>query len=67
MYHKGNEAMKYMLAEMERSPEGSEILRKRPRINSNTVDLVKLKKYPEGTLGKIYVDFLEKNVKFKII
>ncbi|GJQ71165.1 hypothetical protein Trydic_g1066 [Trypoxylus dichotomus] len=57
----GDEAMKYMLNLMENSPEGSEILRKRPRINSNTVNLENLKTYPEGTLGKIYTDFLKTN------
>ncbi|KAI4471312.1 ubiquinone biosynthesis protein [Holotrichia oblita] len=57
----GDMAMKYMLRQMENSPEGSEILKKRPRINSKTVDLEKLKTYPEGTLGKIYTDFLKIN------
>ncbi|XP_022907883.2 ubiquinone biosynthesis protein COQ4 homolog, mitochondrial [Onthophagus taurus] len=57
----GYMAMKYMLDEMEKSTEGSEILRNRPRINSKTVDLDKLKGYPEGTLGRVYVDFLKKN------
>ncbi|KRT86546.1 hypothetical protein AMK59_1219, partial [Oryctes borbonicus] len=57
----GDLGMKYMLNQMENSTEGSEILRKRPRINSNTVNLEKLKAYPEGTLGKIYTDFLKIN------
>lgn len=47
---------------MESSPEGLEILKQRPRINSRTVDLERLKTLPEGTLGKIYSNFLEKNV-----
>jgi len=49
----GNKAGKHMLNKMQSSPEGSEILKQRPRINSNTVDLEKLKTYPEGTLGKV--------------
>lgn len=47
---------------MEDSEEGREILKLQPRINSNTVDLEKLKSYPEGTLGKAYSNFLEINV-----
>lgn len=33
-----------------------------PRINSRTVNLEKLKSLPEGTVGKTYLNFLEKNV-----
>lgn len=47
---------------MENSHEGQQILRDRPRINSQTVDLEHLKKMPVGTLGKVYSNFLEKNV-----
>ena len=52
----------YMMRKMESSEEGAEILRQKPRINSQTVDLDKLKKYPEGTLGRTYTRFLEDNV-----
>lgn len=38
--------------------------REAPRINSSTVDLERLKNLPEGTVGKVYHDFLEKNVRF---
>ncbi|CAG2062085.1 unnamed protein product, partial [Timema podura] len=58
----GQSAMKYMLRKMEEHPEGQEILRKRPRINSRAVDLSKLKQMPEDTLGKMYWNFLNKNV-----
>lgn len=51
-----------MLQKMQSSEEGSEILRLRPRINSKTVNLEKLKTYPEGTLGKVYSNFLVTNV-----
>lgn len=51
-----------MLVKMQDSEEGSDILKLKPRINSKTVDLEKLKSYPEGTLGKAYSDFLVKNV-----
>lgn len=52
---------------MENSEEGSEILKSQPRINSNTIDLEKLKHYPEGTLGKAYSNFLEINVSLIVI
>ncbi|XP_067012145.1 ubiquinone biosynthesis protein COQ4 homolog, mitochondrial isoform X2 [Anabrus simplex] len=57
----GTSAIRYMLKKMEASPEGQEILRKRPRINSRTVDLEKLKELPDGTLGHAYIKFLEVN------
>lgn len=57
----GEQAAKYMLSKMEESPEGTAILQNRPRINSKTVDLEKLKNYPEGTLGKAYSNFLLNN------
>lgn len=47
---------------MQESEEGAKILTKRPRINSDTIDLNKLKLMPDGTLGKLYSDFLLKNV-----
>lgn len=57
----GTSAHRYMLNKMENSHEGLQILRDRPRINSQTVDLEHLKKMPVGTLGKVYSNFLEKN------
>lgn len=41
-------------------PEGRRILKERPRINSNTVDLAALARLPENTLGRTYVTWLEK-------
>lgn len=38
------------------------LTRERPRINSNTVDLKKLQAYPDGTLGREYIRFLQVNV-----
>lgn len=49
---------------MEACEEGQRILRERPRINSKTVDLEKLKAYPEGTFGKMYSNFLIVNVSY---
>ena len=58
--------MEYMRDEMKKSSEGNEILTLKPRINSQTVDLKQLKDLPEGTLGRVYVDFLDKNVSCKL-
>ncbi|KAL1117052.1 hypothetical protein AAG570_004380 [Ranatra chinensis] len=57
----GRSALAFMKSKMEASSEGSTILRLRPRINSETVDLVGLSKMPEHTLGHVYYRFLEKN------
>ncbi|CAF0994076.1 unnamed protein product [Rotaria sordida] len=53
-------ALKYLQERMIIDPEGDEILKKRPAINSKTVDLNYLKTLPAGTLGKEYSDFLVK-------
>ncbi|KAJ7081847.1 putative COQ4 protein, responsible for restoring ubiquinone biosynthesis [Mycena belliarum] len=42
------------------STEGRQILKDRPRINSMTVDMAKLAQYPEGTLGRAYITWLER-------
>ncbi|KIY51762.1 putative COQ4 protein, responsible for restoring ubiquinone biosynthesis [Fistulina hepatica ATCC 64428] len=42
------------------SPEGRQILKDRPRINTHTVDMAQLAKLPEGTFGRMYVDWLER-------
>lgn len=57
----GFNALKGMHQKMLDSTEGYEILKTRPRINTKTIDLEYLKKLPEGTLGKIYSEFLVKN------
>ncbi|KAG8232133.1 hypothetical protein J437_LFUL012142 [Ladona fulva] len=55
----GHTALKYIHNVMAHDKEGLEILSERPRINSRTVDLEALSKMPEGTLGKVYTDFLK--------
>ncbi len=45
---------------MLKSPEGRQILKDRPRINTNTVDLAKLASLPEGTVGRAYITWLER-------
>lgn len=57
----GEKALNYMLTKMQECPEGQEILNEKPRINSKTVNLIRLQSLPQGTVGKIYSDFLEKN------
>lgn len=39
--------------------EGLSILKDRPRLSSETIDLKKLGAMPEGSLGRAYVDWLE--------
>ncbi|XP_049785567.1 ubiquinone biosynthesis protein COQ4 homolog, mitochondrial isoform X2 [Schistocerca nitens] len=57
----GEGPIKYMQQKMLQSGEGKQILMEKPRINSGTVDLQKLRELPEGSLGRIYTDFLDKN------
>jgi ubiquinone biosynthesis protein COQ4 len=42
------------------SPEGRKVLKDRPRVNSTTIDMDKLAKYPEGSFGQAYVTWLER-------
>ena len=42
------------------SAEGRQILKDRPRINSDTVDVHKLALLQEGPFGKAYVTWLER-------
>ncbi|XP_021939024.1 ubiquinone biosynthesis protein COQ4 homolog, mitochondrial isoform X2 [Zootermopsis nevadensis] len=57
----GDSAFRYILQTMQSDSEGQEILRNRPRINSLTVDLEKLRQMPDGTLGRAYIAFLDYN------
>jgi ubiquinone biosynthesis protein Coq4 len=40
------------------------ISREKPRINTSTIDVPALCKLPEGSFGKEYTKFLDKNVSF---
>ncbi|KAG0642940.1 coenzyme Q biosynthesis protein Coq4-domain-containing protein [Tuber brumale] len=42
------------------SPTGRRILKDRPRINSTTMSMEELRKLPDGTVGKEYVAWLDK-------
>lgn len=60
----GQNALNDMYATMKNSEEGLQLLKDKPRINTNTVDLNVLSKLPENTFGYHYVKFLEVNVNF---
>lgn len=47
--------------QLEASVEGRAILAERPTIGSDTVDLAELAALPEGSLGRTYVEHLERN------
>ncbi|KAL3284266.1 hypothetical protein HHI36_018428 [Cryptolaemus montrouzieri] len=57
----GGYALEYITSQMEKSEEGSQILEEKPRINSRTLDLDRLRKMPDDTLGKTYINFLDDN------
>lgn len=57
----GYVALKYTRQKMLQDPVGRQILEERPRINSKTIDLERLKTLPECTFGKVYSDWLEEN------
>ena len=63
----GVETLKKIHDGMYNSEEGREILNDKPRINSKTVNLDKLKTMPENTLGFQYFKFLDDNVRKKYI
>lgn len=39
--------------------EGLQILRERPRLSSESIDLETLRALPDGSLGRAYIDWLE--------
>ncbi|KAG8936076.1 Ubiquinone biosynthesis protein [Tulasnella sp. 418] len=45
---------------MLQSPEGRRILKERPSVNSDTVDMDWLKTLPDGTFGRAYISWLER-------
>lgn len=56
----GGSALRWMLQKMREDEVGLQILAEQPRIRSSTVDLEALRLLEEGTLGKSYVNFLDK-------
>lgn len=61
----GIEVLQKTLQLMKDSPEGSQILAERPRINSEAIDLNALGKLPNDTFGHAYKKFLDDNVSKK--
>lgn len=57
----GENSMKYMRSKMLETPEGMEILKEMPRINSTTVSFERLSELPENTVGRVYADFMRDN------
>lgn len=57
----GEGALKYMKEKMLSTPEGAEILKEMPRINSETVCFQRLSQLPENTVGRVYADFMRDN------
>ncbi|KAG7809568.1 hypothetical protein KL921_003565 [Ogataea angusta] len=52
--------LKQLKVQMLHDPTGRQILKERPYITSESLDLAKLKQYPDNTLARAYVDWLEK-------
>ena len=57
----GHDALQKMYQSMLADPEGVRILNEKPVINSRTVDLEKLSKLDQNSLGYHYYSFLKKN------
>ncbi|XP_056602418.1 ubiquinone biosynthesis protein COQ4 homolog, mitochondrial [Triplophysa dalaica] len=57
----GHMALIRLRDRMSNDPEGYTILTERPRIRLSTLDLTQMCALPEGTLGREYLRFLEKN------
>lgn len=53
-------SLHYLREQMLDSVEGRKVLKERPRVNSETVDMARLSKLPEGTFGRAYVTWLER-------
>ncbi|XP_006640614.3 ubiquinone biosynthesis protein COQ4 homolog, mitochondrial isoform X2 [Lepisosteus oculatus] len=57
----GQLALRRLRDEMRRDPEGCSILQERPRIRLSTLDPCALGSLPEGSLGREYLRFLQRN------
>lgn len=52
--------MPTLVAQLESTEEGRAILRERPRLDTRSVDFAALRALPVGTLGRTYVDHLDR-------
>lgn len=57
----GHTALENILQTMKSNKEGKSILEEKPRINTKTIDLDKLRKLPDNTFGRAYIKFLDDN------
>ncbi|XP_073841934.1 coenzyme Q4 [Musca autumnalis] len=57
----GEHALQQILHTMRASDEGQRILQQKPRINTRTVNLERLRQLPQNTFGRSYVQFLDDN------
>lgn len=57
----GESSLIFMHQKMQETNEGAQILNDMPRINSSTVCYKTLSELPEGTLGRVYADFMVEN------
>ncbi|XP_004530790.1 ubiquinone biosynthesis protein COQ4 homolog, mitochondrial [Ceratitis capitata] len=57
----GEATLQNILQTMQASEEGQRILTQKPRINTQTVNLKRLRSLAENTLGHVYVQFLDDN------
>lgn len=57
----GHFALQKLKHRMMSSREGRRILKDRPRISKETLKFDELLSYPEGTLGRVYADFMVEN------
>ncbi|XP_075164459.1 coenzyme Q4 [Haematobia irritans] len=57
----GDHALQQIQFTMRSSAEGQRILEQKPRINTRTINLDKLRQLPKNTFGSVYVKFLDDN------
>ena len=57
----GLAALEQLRVQMQSHPVGREMLRDRPAITSESLDMDRLRKLPEGTFGREYVTWMDEN------
>ncbi|XP_053956643.1 ubiquinone biosynthesis protein COQ4 homolog, mitochondrial [Anastrepha ludens] len=57
----GEAALLNILQSMQATAEGKRILQQKPRINTRTVDIERLRSLPDNTFGRAYAKFLDDN------
>ena len=54
----GSFALRNMYEQMQNDPVGRQVLAERPRVTSETVPVLTLREFPEGTLGRAYAEYM---------